>query len=249
MEINTFFYIFGSIFFVSLISLIGIISFLLKDNFQKIILFLVSFSTGALFGGAMLHLLPEALETIGSSLIVGIYFLCGILFFFIVEKIIHWRHCHIKTSKEHPHHLGKMNLIGDSVHNLIDGMIIAGAYISSIPLGITTTIGIIAHEIPQEIGDFGVLIYSKYTKKKALFYNFLTACSAFVGAILALILGNKINGFSNFIVAFAAGGFIYIAGSDLIPELKKESKISQSLLQLLGIILGILIMIFSLLLE
>lgn len=239
-------YIFVSLVILSLISLIGILSlFFKKRNLEAIILFLVSFSTGALFGAAFLHLLPESIGPDGLTSNIALYFLSGIITFFITEKFISWRHCHDENCKKHKHRLGTMNLIGDCVHNTIDGIIIAGAYLVSIPLGISATIGIFAHAVPQEISHFGILIYSKFSKKKALAFNFLAACFAFIGAIIALIIGNNIQGFSTFIISFAAGGFVYIAGSDLIPELHKETKIKKSLVQLLGIILGILFMILT----
>lgn len=244
------FYALISVLIISLLSLVGIITLFFKKNkLEKIIFFLVSFSAGALFGVAILHLLPEAISQDSSIIKIGIYFLSGILAFFILEKIIHWRHCHIQTSKKHPHNFGIMNIIGDGVHNLVDGLIIGSSYVISIPLGITTTISMIAHEIPQEISDFGVLLYAKFTKKKALLFNFLSACLAILGTIIALILSGHIEGLSTFLIAFGAGGFIYIAGSDLIPELHKETKIKKSLIQLIGIILGIIFAIIALFLE
>lgn len=247
---ETLYYILISIGIISLLSLIGVFTLALKKgSFEKIILFLVSLSAGALFGAAILHLLPEAISNKGLTIEIALYFLSGILAFFILEKFIAWRHCHIKTSREHPHKLGIMNLVGDGIHNLIDGMIVAGAYLVSIPLGISTTFGIILHEIPQEISDFGVLLYAKFSKKKALFFNFMSACFAFIGAFLAFFLGTSIDGFSTFLIAFAAGGFVYIAGSDLIPELHKETKIKKSIVQLFGILLGIALMVVAKLIE
>lgn len=243
---NTLGYILISIFILALISLIGFFSiFFRKKHLKNLILFLVSFSTGALFGAAFLHLLPEAIGTGGLTLKIAIYFLSGILSFFIIEKFISWRHCHDETCKEHKHKVGTMNLIGDCVHNTLDGMIIAGAYFVSIPLGITTTIGIFAHAIPQEISHFGILLYSKFSKKKALFFNLFASCFAFIGAIIVFFIGLEISGFSTFLISFAAGGFVYIAGSDLIPELHKETKLNKSFTQFIAIILGILFMVLT----
>jgi zinc and cadmium transporter len=134
-----------------------------------------------------------------------------------------------------------LNLIGDGVHNLIDGMVITAAYLASIPLGVVTTIAIIFHEIPQEIGDFAILVYGGFGKKKALFYNFLSALAAFVGVALAYLFSSA-AGFFPFILAFAAGGFIYIASADIMPELQKEMEFRRSLLQLLCLIGGIVLM-------
>jgi len=204
---------------------------------------MVSFSAGALFGDAFIHLIPEAVEESGFGLNISIYILSGILCFFVVEKILQWRHCHILTSEEHPHTFAYMNLFGDAVHNFIDGLIVAGSYIVSFPLGVATTLAVVFHEIPQEIGDFGVLIYGGFSKSKALMFNFLSAITAILGAFVALLLGLYMTNFTVFLVPFAAGGFIYIAGSDLIPELHKEIKPSKSVLELIVFILGILVLL------
>jgi zinc and cadmium transporter len=135
-----------------------------------------------------------------------------------------------------------MNLIGDALHNFLDGVIIVGAFMISIPLGITVSIAVIAHEIPQEIADFGVLIYAGYTRKKALILNFLISLSAFLGAIFAIVMQNSIENFSKAVIPIAAGGFIYIASADLIPELKKDNRITKSIGQLISILIGIGIM-------
>ena len=239
-----------SVLLVSFIPLIGALTLLFKKiNLKNILLFLVSFAAGALLGDSFIHLLPEAVEESGFTLELSIYLLLGILIFFILEKFIHWRHCHLPTTNEHPHPLAFMNLIGDGLHNFFDGMIIAGSYIASIPLGIATTIAVILHEIPQEIGDFGILLHGGFTKKKALAFNFLSAILALIGAVLVLIIGNSVEKFSIFLVPFTAGGFIYIASSDLIPELHKETKPIISFMQLIALILGILVMVALIFLE
>jgi zinc and cadmium transporter len=252
MSISTLLYIIVSVLIVSATSLIGILTFLIKNqNIDKIILYLVSFSVGALFGDVFIHLLPEAFKT-STNAAVGLYILAGILFSFIMEKFIHWRHCHTPESKHHHHRLAYMNLVGDAMHNFIDGLIIAGAYFVSIPVGIATTIAVLFHEIPHELGNFGVLVYGGFSKLKALLFNFLTALTALLGAIIGILLGDA-GAATTFLVPFAAGNLIYIAGTDLIPELHKTScddfKFSESFGQLLCIILGILIMMGMLLLE
>ncbi|MDP6642187.1 MAG: ZIP family metal transporter [Candidatus Nanoarchaeia archaeon] len=238
-----------SVVLVSLLSLVGVFTLSLKDKHLKnSLLFLVSFSAGALFGDAFIHLIPEAFEfNLGVKL--PIYILSGILIFFVLEKFIHWRHCHVVTSHDHPHPFAIMNLVGDGLHNFMDGLIIGGSYLINIPLGITTTIAVILHEIPQEIGDFGVLLHSGLSKSKALFYNFLSGFVAVFGAVLAITIGSRLGEFSSFLIPFTAGGFIYIAGSDLIPELHKEVKASRSFFQFVAFILGILIMLALILLE
>lgn len=236
-------YILLSVVIVSLISLIGILFiFLKKDKLNNVLIFLVSLAAGSLLGGAFLHLLPEIIEGTGFTFSVSFLILFGIILFFSIENFIHWRHCHIPTSKSHPHHLGIMNVIGDGTHNFIDGLIIAASYFVSIPVGIATTFAVILHEIPQEIGDFGVLIYAGYSKKKALFFNFLSALTAILGAIIGMAFASKSSIFVYIIMPIAIGGFLYIAGSDLIPEIHKQQKNKFSLRNILGILLGILIM-------
>lgn len=244
---STWFYALISVFIVSLISFVGVLTLAIKQkNLKKILLFLVSFSTGALFGGAFLHLIPEALDSITSKSLIGMLILVGIMMFFILEKFVHWRHCHIPTSKHHPHPLTIMSLVGDGLHNFIDGLVIGSSYLVSPYLGLTTTMVIILHEIPQEMGDFGILIYGGYKRIKALLMNFLSALTAVLGTILALAIGSRIEGFAALLLPITAGGFIYIAGSDLIPELHKESDASKSILQFLSILAGVaLIFVFT----
>jgi len=238
-----------SVFIVSLVSLIGIVSISINTNkLSTIIIYFVSFSAGALFGDTFIHLIPEAYE-MSSGISVAVYVLIGILIFFILEKIIHWQHCHMPITSHHVHHFAYMNLIGDGLHNLIDGLIIGASYLASIPIGIATTVAVVLHEIPQEIGDFGVLIYSGFSKAKAVFMNFLSALTAVIGTAIALIISQYVPNIQSILVPIAAGGFIYIAGSDLIPELHKETKISKSLIQLGAFILGIAIMFLLLLIE
>jgi len=232
-----------SVILVSFIAIIGILFvFMRKEKLDKLLLFFVSLSVGSLLGGAFLHLIPEIVEGTGFSLAVSFLVLGGIILFFVVENFIHWRHCHIPTSKAHPHSFGAMNLIGDGLHNFIDGLVIAAAYFASIPIGIATTLAVIIHEIPQEIGDFGVLLYAGYSKKKALLFNFLSALMALVGAIIGIIFSEKSTIFTYLVIPVAAGGFLYIAGSDLIPEIHRQQENKFSFRNLAGILLGILIM-------
>ena len=238
-----------SVIIVSALSLVGLTAISIReDKLKKILIYLVSFSTGALLGDAFIHLLPEIIGEVGFGLNVALYVLSGILLFFILEKVIHWQHCHMPITKNHIHPFAKMNLLGDSLHNFIDGLIIAASYMINVPTGIATTIAVVVHEIPQEIGDFGVLLHGGYTKGKALLLNFGTALLAVLGAIVALLMGS-IDGIEVVLTGIAAGGFIYIAGSDLIPELHKETAISKSFGQIVAFILGILVMVTLILIE
>jgi zinc and cadmium transporter len=226
-----------SVLAVSAASLAGALFLSLQDALLKrLLLSLVSFSTGALLGNVFLHLLPEILEHNEDSLWLV---LAGILLSFIVEKFIHWRHCHSLECEEHVHPVGPLILIGDATHNVVDGVLIATSYLVSVPLGIATTTAVLLHEIPQELGDFAVLIHSGYTKGRALFFNFLSALTAFVGAGLVLVLAERVHGLEEILLPLAAGNFLYIAGADLIPELHKETRASKALLQLVWILVGI----------
>lgn len=240
-----------SVTIVSFISLIGVFTLSLRrEKLDKILLLLVSFSVGGLFGDAFIHLLPETFEKIGTKLLASFLIIFGILIFFVLEKIVRWRHCHTPTSGEHLHPVVTLNLIGDGVHNLIDGMIIGASFSISTPIGLATTLAVILHEIPQEIGDFGVLVHGGLSIKKALFFNFISALTSIVGAIISLAIGSYVKGYTVALLPVAAGGFLYIAGSDLIPELHGcDAKISTSLWQFLFIILGISTMALLTLLD
>jgi len=239
-----------SVIIVSLISLIGILFITITpQRLSKILLLLVSFAAGSLFGDAFIHLLPEAFEQIGDSLRVSLFIVAGILIFFILEKFVRWRHCHIPTSKEHPHPMVMMNLVGDLVHNFIDGMIIGASYSVNISIGLATTLAVIMHEIPQEIGDFGVFVHGGLTIKKALILNFASALTAVLGGIISLIVGPLVRGYSLILLPLTAGGFIYIAGSDLIPELQSCETASASILQLISMVCGVGIMALLIVFE
>jgi len=239
-----------SVVLVSAISLVGILSLLWhNDRPKKIALLLVSFAVGGLFGDAFIHLLPESFEQLGTSLSTPLYVMLGLLLFFVLEKFLRWRHCHISASEEHLHPVVTMNLVGDAVHNLVDGMIIGATYIVSIPIGITTTLAIVLHEIPQEMGDFGILIHGGLSIKKALFFNYFSALIAILGAILSLVIGPHIEDYAVSLLPITAGGFIYIAGADLIPELQHEVKVTTSLWQFALILLGVGIMALLIFLE
>lgn len=237
-----------SVIIVSLISIVGIsIIIFRQQNIKSILLFIVSFAAGAMLGDVFIHLLPELIEEGHFSLMTSIYILTGILIFFILEKILHWRHCHHTAVKSHTHPLAMMNLVGDALHNLIDGILIAGSYLLSVPVGIATTIAVILHEIPQEMGDFGVLLHAGISVKRAIFFNFISAFTAVIGAIIILLISGNQNGIIDIIIPITIGGFLYIANADLIPELHKDVVIKNSIIQLISFISGVAVM-FALLL-
>jgi zinc and cadmium transporter len=240
---QTWFYTILSVLVISLVSLIGIFTLSVNiEKLKKILLFLVSFAAGALLGDAFIHLLPESFKETSSFLRTSWFILLGIVFFFILEKILFWRHCHIPTSEEHPHPVGIINLVSDGFHNLIDGVIIAGSFLLSPPVGLATALAVLLHEIPQEIGDFGILLHAGYTRRKALLFNFISALVAVLGAVLTLAIGAKIEGIAQFIIPLTIGGFIYIAAADLIPTIHREEHTGHSLLQLLFFLMGVGVM-------
>jgi zinc and cadmium transporter len=232
-----------SVVIVSLISLIGIFTFSISETkLKKALIYLVSLSAGTLLGDAFIHLIPEAYRKNAGSNFISLFVLSGILAFFVLEKFIHWRHCHELPSEHHPHPFSYVILIGDSAHNFVDGMIIAASFLASVPIGIATTMAVILHEIPHEIGNFGSLIYGGFSRGRALLFNFLSALAAIIGALAVLVINFDIAKVSNFLVPFAAGGFIYIASVDLIPELHKSTGNSRSSWQLLLFLIGMGIM-------
>jgi len=226
---------------VSLISLVGIFTFGIKAKvFDRLLVVFIGFAAGGLIGGAFLHLLPEAVGQSGNGY-VFFYTLIGFTVFFLMERYFYWRHCHDGVCDVHA--FTYLNLIGDGIHNFTDGLIIAASFVTNFRLGIVTTLAVIFHEIPQEMGDFGILVYGGLKKSRALFFNFICALSAILGALTEYFLSTVTRNISLFLISFTAGGFIYIAASDLIPEIRKEAGIKKSLLAFIVFLLGIAIMI------
>ncbi|KKP89019.1 MAG: hypothetical protein UR93_C0004G0012 [Berkelbacteria bacterium GW2011_GWA2_35_9] len=234
---------------VSSISFIGILFLGCSAKIlKKYLMIFVAFSTGALFGDVFIHILPTLAEN-NFNANIGIAIFIGIMIFFVLEKLIFWRHCHIPTTSDHPHPLVWTNLVGDGLHNFIDGIMIASSFLISPSVGIATTIAVVMHEIPQEIGDFSILIHGGFTISKAIWFNLFSSVLAILGAIFVIVIGDLTVLNINYLLAVTAGGFIYLAGSDLIPELKKEFRPLVSLFQLLAIIFGALIMLVLTYLE
>lgn len=222
---------------VSLVSILGILVFLRKNILNKFLFYLVSFAAGTLLSAAFLDLLPEVIKE-GFGETTPILILTGILSFFVLEKFLYWHHHHAHEHEE-VHGFTYLNIIGDGIHNFLDGAVIAVSFMNSTALGIATTIAIIAHEIPQEIADFSILVYGGFSKMKALVYNFLTALTALIGALVTYFFSSLMENSHSYIAAFTIGGFVYIASTDLIPEIHKEKDIKKSILQLLMLALGI----------
>jgi len=246
---NILFYIITTTFLISLLAFSGALVLFFKEKFiNKILLILVSFSAGALIGGAFLHLLPEAIEQVGSErgvLNIFLFSLLGFVVFFALEQFIRWHHHHKLDCSDCPktEAFSYLILISDAVHNFIDGLIIAVSFVVSIPTGIATALAVAFHEIPQEIGDFGILVYGGIKKTKALFLNFISAITIVFGGIAGFFFAAKIGQSIVFLLPFAAGHFIYIASADLIPEIKHKDNFKKSLICFFVFILGILFML------
>jgi len=222
-------------------SFVGVLTIALNQKFlSKILLSLVSLSAGTMLAAAFLHLLPESIEALGELLPFQLT-LASFIGFFILERFLHWRHCH---DKDHlaKHTMGTMNLIADAIHNFLDGVLIAASFASGTGLGLIATLAIAMHEIPQEIGDFGVLLHSGYTRRKALLFNILVSLTAILGGILGYIASHAMTEFAHYLIPVAAGGFIYISATDLIPELKHETSTKRTLAMIGTFLLGVVIM-------
>ena len=240
MLLQTYIFTFTSIFIVSLLSLIGILLLSFKEErFKKYIPLFISVAVGALLGDAFIHLIPESFAEAESTTLVSVLIIAGILLFFVLEKFLHWHHHGEDTEISHIHPVGKLILVSDGVHNFLDGVIIAASFSVSAPLGLATTLAVMLHEIPQEVGDFAVLLHAGYTKKRAISLNVLSALFAFLGAVVFFAIGEFAESFTAYFVPLTAGGFIYIAVADLIPELHKTKQLQSSLYQITAVLVGI----------
>lgn len=229
---------------VSLISITGIFFLTLKaGQLQRFVFILVSLAVGALLGNVFFHLIPESFETIENRGTIALLILAGILAFFILEKFLHWHHGHdVEHLENHPKSYGYVSLLADGIHNFTDGILIAAGWMAGPEIGMATTLTVILHEIPQEISDFGILIHAGFTARKALWLNFYAALAAILGTVITLMAGSAIESLSHFVLPVAAGGFIYLAGTDLMPELNKERSMKNSLIQLAMILAGLALM-------
>ncbi len=243
MTLTVYAYTFGSIAAVSLLSLTGILLLSFREDiFKKYVSLFISIAVGALLGDAFIHLIPEAFADIENTKVVSLLIISGVLSFFVLEKFLHWHHHGEDVEKSHIHPVGKLILVSDGVHNFLDGVIIAASFTVSLPVGFATTLAVILHEIPQEIGDFAVLLHAGYTKKRALCLNFLSALSAIFGAIAFFAIGELATPLTAYFIPLTAGGFIYIAVADLIPELHKTKQWRSSVYQMVAVLSGIAVM-------
>lgn len=228
---------------VSLVSLSGLFFLSLREDILRKYLFLfMSVAVGALLGDVFIHLIPEVFEETKRPTFMSVLLITGIILFFVLEKFLHWHH-HGDDAESAVHPVGKLIIVSDGVHNFIDGAIIAASFLVSFPIGVATTLAVILHEIPQEVGDFSVLLHAGYSKMRALWLNFVSALSAFLGIVFFFLLEGWATMSITLLLPLAAGGFIYIALADLIPELHKTKNPFTAFLQLLAIIGGVMIMV------
>ncbi len=245
MELDLLFSIFISLILISVLSLIGIFFLFVRNSKIPLdITYIISFSSGIFLGNVFIHIFPKIYSPTLKTVLFDpfLYVLLGILLYFIIEKFFRWMHCHRGTEQNHKHHLSFMNIVGDSIHNFMDGIAIASAYLIDTNLGILVTLSVALHEVPQEISDFGVLLFSGLSFRKALMWNFVGSLSAIFGGVLVIFGKNFILEYSAVLLALIGGGFLYIALSDLIPEIHKESHTKQSIIQIGLIFFGIMIM-------
>ncbi|KPK36994.1 MAG: zinc transporter [Nitrospira bacterium SG8_35_1] len=235
------YWIVGSSLLMCLLALVGVTTISLNEkHLHQLLLPLVALSAGSLLGGAFFHMIPESIEKTGADLSVYIYVVAGFAFFLLLEQLLHWHHCHREeTHCKKP--LTYLILIGDGIHNFIGGIAVAGTFLIDIRLGISTWLAAAAHEIPQEIGDFGVLVHGGWSRKKALLLNFLSASTFLLGGLLAYMF--SFSDWIYFLIPFAAGNFIYIGASDLIPEVNKHENFSRNVLHFCCFSTGILILL------
>lgn len=230
---------------ISFCSLLGIVFLGAKKGlWEKVIVALVAFAAATMLGNAFFHFLPEIIEHREGEnpQIIGLWIIFGVLIGLLTEKVLHWNHCHHSPDKAYPHTFAKMSLLGDFIHNLMDGMVIGASFLVSIPTGIATSLAILMHEVPQELWDYAILVHGGYEKKKALLLNFLTALSAVIGVVITLSIGHFAHDIEMILLPISLGMFVYIAGTDLIPEVNKHNEnLKFSLVQVVIFVVAILI--------
>jgi len=226
---------------MSAIALVGSVTLVLREEtLRRILLPLVAFAAGSLIGGAFLHMIPAGIELYGNTISFYVWILAGFCVFFALEQLLHWHHCH-RASASCKRPLTYLILIGDALHNFIGGLAVASTFIADIRLGIMAWLAAAAHEIPQELGDFGVLIHGGWEKRKALLFNVLSALTFLAGGLVAYTVSFNFD--ISFLIPFAAGNFIYIGASDLVPEVKEHENLRDNITNFLAFVSGIVLML------
>ena len=227
-------------FLMSLIALVGGLFVLLPESLLKRWLKpLVAFAAGSLLGGAFFHMLPHALSAGDPHGDAMLWVVIGFTGFFALDQLLEWHHCH-RPPSEHIRPLGPLLLVADGVHNLLGGLAIGAIFTIDVRAGIAAWIAAALHEIPQEIGDFGAIVHAGYSRRKALFYNFLSALTFPLGGVVAYALGESIH--VHFLIALGAGSFVYIASADLIPEVKRSERLTETGVRFAFFVLGVVLL-------
>lgn len=222
---------------MSLIALVGAVTLVLNDaTLQKLLLPLVALSAGSLIGGAFFYMIPTAQQTLGDPVLAGILVVSGFTTFLTLEQLLHWHHCH-RAEADCRKPVTYLILIGDGLHNLLGGLAIAGTFLVDVRLGIVSWLAAAAHEVPQELGDFAVLVHGGWSKRRALLLNFLSALTFLAGSLIAYAVSFAIN--VAWLVPFAAGNFLYIGASDLVPEIKQHPSARANLVHLAAFVCGL----------
>ena len=228
---------------MSAIAMIGSVTLVLKpETLNRLLLPLVAFAAGSLIGGAFFHMIPAALDGNENSLGIGIAVVAGFTMFFALEQLLHWHHCH-RAQSDCKQPLTYLILIGDALHNFLGGLAIAGTFLIDIRLGITSWLAAAAHEIPQELGDFGVLVHGGWSRRRALLFNVLSGLTFLVGGLLAYGLSFRMD--VSWLIPFAAGNFLYIGASDLVPEVNKHHDLKANSIHLLAFVLGLALLLLA----
>ena len=239
---NTLFWIIGSGLLMSVIALSGSITLVLKEKtLEKVLLPLVAFAAGSLIGGAFFHMLPIAIEKISSVHLVFIYVAIGFLTFLALEQFMHWHHCH-RRIVDHKEPVTYLILLADGMHNFIGGLAVGGVFLVDIQLGITTWLAAAAHEVPQELGDFGILVSGGWEKRKALLFNLISGLTFLAGGIVVYFASTELNINTDYLIPFGAGNFLYIGASDLIPQVNKEESLKVSIIHYGSFITGLILL-------
>ena len=228
---------------MSAIAMVGSITLVLKpETLERLLLPLVALAAGSLIGGAFFHMIPAAIDANANVLDIGVAVVTGFTVFFALEQVLHWHHCH-RAQSDCKQPLTYLILIGDALHNFLGGLAIAGTFLIDVRLGITSWLAAAAHEVPQELGDFGVLVHGGWSKRRALFFNVLSGLTFLLGGLLAYGLSFQMD--VSWLIPFAAGNFLYIGASDLVPEVNKHDNYKANTVHLIAFILGVALLYFA----
>lgn len=225
---------------MSALALTGSLTLVVPEaRFKRLVLPLVALAAGSLLGGALFHMLPEAVDALGNRLAVYVWLAAGLYSFFLLEQVLHWHHCHRPPSAHRP--LGYLILVADGLHNLIGGLAVGSAFVVDHRLGVVTWLVAAAHEVPQELGDFGILVHSGWDRRRALLYNVLSALTFLVGGLLAYAVSARVD--VAVLIPFAAGNFLYIAATDLLPEITTSATAGEKALLSVGFAAGLVLLL------